>query len=182
MLKHVCICGSKKFFVNRRIKMLQCVECKQRFAHHSDSLRWKKYDMPFKEKVKEIVDETSQNISEWIGKTKEISKKEWMKQFGIKKYKKKLVVSIPEHKEIDFKAQKEWYDETFLKPHIKKKWSFIIGFLNKKNSFKFLNTFHLGKLRGRHAARACQKDLRNIGIETTIKFTANRSAVLELKQ
>ena len=63
-----------------------------------------------------------------------------------------------------------------------KKWHFVIDALRSGYAVTFDKHYHNGKLRGRHAAKACKADLRKIGIELYLTFNGDRAAELKLKE
>jgi len=187
MLRHKCECGSVEFYANRKKEMLCCVSCKKRvkFTRKTEEGgkvvlhegKWFEYKLPFKEKVKEVIEEKKEIITEQVNDfAEEIEQKwkEWREKFEVKKYKKKNEF---EKIQKEFKiVNKIEAKRKFNEQKIKDKWAFVINTLERKSSVRFENTFHLGKLRGRDAAKACHRDLNRIGIRNKLKFTGNRSA------
>ncbi len=182
MLKLECECKGRTFFVNKKEEMIQCIRCRQRYVRSNGA--WEKFQTR-KEALKFLALTVDDVILEPMRKAFHETEQafesmgQWMKRHGITREKKgKEIISTEPVKIFVVKKQKENLEAT----HIRKKWIKVIDALSNRYTVTFDKHYHNGKLRGRHAAKACKADLRKIGIETLLTFNGDRAAELKRKE
>jgi len=191
MLKQECECKGRTFFVNKKEEMIQCIRCRQRYIRSNGV--WKKFQTK-KEALKFLALTIDDVILEPVRKAFQTTEQafetmgQWMKRHGIVKEKKKKAY-LYGHKIKVFIGTEEPVitpvlnkKERIALDHFRNKWVRVIEQLCiSRGPVIFPKNYHNGKLRGRHAAKACHSDLKKLGIETDLRWRGNGAAILKLK-
>jgi len=172
LIKKSCDCGCTIFHVNKRDKMLSCIQCNKRFIHDKDN--W--IELKPKRKISFIP--TTKEIKETISNHVETIS-EWKKRFNIKRIKKKVVdertineIQIIHDYENNIKIQEK---------QIRVLWENELNYLKNNGTISFKRNMHKGKLRGKNIAINFHRDLNTLGVENRLYFRSDK-AFIELKK